>query len=302
MRNLFFINDKHIYTNKQISPVMWVGGKGRILNKLLPLIPYSMSYIEPFGGGGSVFFARNKSNIEVYNDKFEHLVNLMCVLRDRDKNKELNRLCRYTLYARKEKYYAWNILKNKLYKDDVEQAWAFFITMNQGFGGKYEGSWGYAITDSGDSVSKYNTKLGLFNEWLNRLTDVQIECKDAVDIIKIYDNLDSVIYCDPSYITDTRSSKNLYENEMTDIQHELFLNTCITCKGAVVISGYENDLYNDILFGWDKVNFTTTCNVAGRAKNSNLKGEGNVNKNQKRVEVVYRNKRALYMLNKNNLF
>lgn len=92
---------------RPMAPVRWFGGKGNFLKQLLPLIPYAQGYIEPFGGAGSVFFARKKSDFEVYNDKFEHLVNLMRVLRDPEKNARLRWLCRHTLYARMEKYGAW---------------------------------------------------------------------------------------------------------------------------------------------------------------------------------------------------
>jgi DNA adenine methylase len=41
--------------------VKWVGGKGRILSQLLPLLPPGaahMRHVEPFVGGGAMFFAR----------------------------------------------------------------------------------------------------------------------------------------------------------------------------------------------------------------------------------------------------
>ncbi len=40
----------------------WVGGKGRLLNSLLPLLPANvdrMRHVEPFAGGAAMFFARN---------------------------------------------------------------------------------------------------------------------------------------------------------------------------------------------------------------------------------------------------
>src|SRR5690606_33967273 len=44
------------------SPFLkWVGGKGRILSQLTPLLPpgaLRMRHVEPFVGGGALFFAR----------------------------------------------------------------------------------------------------------------------------------------------------------------------------------------------------------------------------------------------------
>ena len=286
-----------------MAPVRWFGGKGNLLNQILPLIPYAQGYIEPFGGGGSVFFARRKSDFEVYNDKFEHLVTLMRVLRDPEKNARLLHLCRYTLYARSEKYYAWDMLKAGTYRDDVERAWAFYITMNMGFGGKFEGSWGIGNKATGSTgkttgYTKYNTKLSLFLLWLNRLTTAQIECKDAAEIIALYDNHNHVIYCDPPYIASARKGNGKdYENEMTDAQHEAFLNQCLKAESAVVISGYGNELYQDLLAGWELRTFETVCHAAGKVRGSNLRGAGAVKANQKRTECVWRNKRAIELIN-----
>ncbi|HEX4351729.1 MAG TPA: DNA adenine methylase, partial [Polyangiales bacterium] len=44
------------------SPIIkWVGGKSRILSQLTPLLPQGvelMRHVEPFVGGGALFFAR----------------------------------------------------------------------------------------------------------------------------------------------------------------------------------------------------------------------------------------------------
>lgn len=286
-----------------MAPVGWFGGKGMFLTQLLPLIPYAKGYIEPFGGAGSVFFARRKSDFEVYNDKFEHLVTLMRVLRDPENNERLLHLCRYTLYARSEKYYAWEMLQAGRYKDDVERAWAFYVTMTMGFGGTMGKSWGMANTSSGASgkvtcYTKYNTRLSYFPLWLSRLTNAQIECKDGAEIIALYDNPNHVFYCDPPYIASARKGNGKdYENEMNDAQHETFLQAALKAQGAVVISGYANELYSDLLSGWELRTFETVCHAAGKTRASTLRGAGAAKAQQKRTECVWRNKRALDMIN-----
>ena len=41
------------------EPILkWAGGKRQLLSRLLPLVPeYTGKYIEPFVGGGAMFFA-----------------------------------------------------------------------------------------------------------------------------------------------------------------------------------------------------------------------------------------------------
>lgn len=58
------------------SPIWWFGGKGNMVAKLLPLIPPHRTYVEPYGGGASLLFAKNPSPVEVYNDLNQAVVEL----------------------------------------------------------------------------------------------------------------------------------------------------------------------------------------------------------------------------------
>lgn len=64
-----------------------------------------------------------------------------------------------------------------------------------------------------------------------------------------------LIYADPPYVTETRRRPKIYRFEYDQAQHEQLLHTlgAVPCK--VMISGYDSDLYNDMLHGWRKVTF-----------------------------------------------
>lgn len=286
---------------RPMAPVQWFGGKGNFLPKLLPLIPYSRVYCEPFGGGGSVFFARKPSPSECYNDLDGNLVNLMRVIRNPETCAELERKLKLTLYAREEKASAWKLLKTKSWANDIERAWALFVVINMGFGAGFNNSWGFSKykSDNGmaNTVNAYQKRLSLFTAWLDRLKDAQIDNQDAVKVIKNFDSELTVFYCDPPYLDSTRKTKNDYVHEMTDAQHLLFLHTCKAAQGAVVISGYPNELYQDELAGWEVRQFDVTCTAAGRTRLSDLKGKGMGKEKQARVECVWRNKRAVELSN-----
>ena len=190
------------------------------------------------------------------------------------------------------------MLRAETYKDDVERAWAFYVTMNMGFAGKFKGGWGHQTETANIAVEAYNKRLSLFPLWLSRLTNAQIEYKDGAEIIALYDNPNHVFYCDPPYIASARKGNGKdYENEMTDADHETFLQVALKAKGAVVISGYANELYKDLLTCWDLRTFETVCHAAGKTRASTLRGAGAVKAQQKRTECVWRNKRALDMMN-----
>ena len=46
---------------------------------------------------------------------------------------------------------------------------------------------------------------------------------------------------------------------MTDADHEELLQVLLQHEGMVLLSGYDNDLYNDLLRGWGKESLGTTA-------------------------------------------
>lgn len=84
-----------------------------------------------------------------------------------------------------------------------------------------------------------------------RLKGVQIENQPAIDLIKRYSRQNVLIYADPPYLLSTRTTSS-YKHEMTDQEHMDLLEALSEHPGPVLLSGYENDLYNDQLRGWRK--------------------------------------------------
>ena len=56
------------------TPITYYGGKQQMLNVILPKIPQHKLYVEPFFGGGAVFFAKAPSEAEIVNDINHRLV------------------------------------------------------------------------------------------------------------------------------------------------------------------------------------------------------------------------------------
>ena len=64
-----------------------------------------------------------------------------------------------------------------------------------------------------------------------------------------------VIYCDPPYLPCTRSKNRLYKYDLTEEHHVELLQVICQVNAKVMISGYENDLYNDVLSSWSTHQF-----------------------------------------------
>lgn len=84
-----------------------------------------------------------------------------------------------------------------------------------------------------------------------RLRGVQIENKPALELINRFNYKNVLIYCDPPYMLRTRHGKQ-YRCEMDDANHEQLLDMLLKHKGYVVISGYDTDVYNSMLAGWNR--------------------------------------------------
>ena len=62
------------------SPFVYSGGKGKMIKKLLPLLPRGKIYVEPYCGSAAVFFAKQPSPQEVLGDLDDRVVNFFPML------------------------------------------------------------------------------------------------------------------------------------------------------------------------------------------------------------------------------
>lgn len=69
--------------NILVSPILkWVGGKRQLLDEIMPLIRKNCTlYVEPFVGGGAVFFELQPQKA-IINDYNEELINVYTIVRD----------------------------------------------------------------------------------------------------------------------------------------------------------------------------------------------------------------------------
>ena len=78
----------------------WYGGKFNHLDWLLPLLPETQHYCEPFGGSAAVLLNRKPSDVETYNDLDGEVVNFFRMLRD--SQEELIQAIALTPFSREE--------------------------------------------------------------------------------------------------------------------------------------------------------------------------------------------------------
>lgn len=232
------------------------GAKNRIAPWIIDHIPEHSVYVEPYFGSGAVFFNKKPCKIETINDLNSDVVNYFKVLRDNAN--ELIRLLELTPYGRDEYNNAYDISDNDT---DIEKARKFVVKCFMGFGCSNLYKNGFRSsqqTNSPHTTKAWNELPETLKKATIRLKNAQIENLSAIEVINRYNTEDVFIYADPPYLLDTRKGY-LYKHEMTDEQHIELLELLAKHPGKVMISGYENDLYNGILKGWEKAYKNTTA-------------------------------------------
>jgi DNA adenine methylase len=216
------------------TPITYYGGKQTLLKYLLPLIPQHKLYCEPFFGGGAVFFAKPKSEVEVINDINGEIVNFFKVIKT--KFPDLQKEIKATLHSRELYKKAMVVYVNPDLFTDVKRAWALWVLTNQGFAGMI-GSWGFGKDDSKEAALA-NKRDAFTKEYEDRLTKVQVENNHAIKVIQRCDDKETFIYADPPYIgSDQGHYKGYSENDYREL-----LDALSKVKGKFLLSSYPSKI------------------------------------------------------------
>lgn len=243
----------------------YYGGKWLIAKWIVRHFPYHRIYVEPFGGAASVLLQKPRSYAEVYNDIDSEVVNVFSVLRS--KGKELIRRIELTPFSRDEFLLAYQPTRSS-----VERARRTIVKTFLGFGS--DSIWRKSGFRSNCSRSGTTPATDWRNfpsslpENIDRLRGVVIENRPAFKVIEMYDGPDTLFYIDPPYVHKTRAGGERYRYEMDEENHKKLLKILVKVKGKVVISGYENPLYNKILKGWRKDRKKVLAQYVVKGKNS----------------------------------
>lgn len=230
----------------------YTGAKSRLATWICSYIPKHDVYLEPFAGSLAVLFNKPRCHIETVNDLHSEVVNFFKVLRDRPE--ELKRLIEQTPYSRQEYDLSYQESDN-----EIERARRFCVRCWMGFGCSnlyHNGFKSGQQTHSPNPAKAWAELPQTMQQASERLKGVQIENLPALELIKRYNTSDVFIYADPPYLLQTRK-QYLYNHEMSDEEHEALLLALLNHTGKVMISGYDNALYNHYLKGWEKVSKDT---------------------------------------------
>lgn len=231
-------------------------GKNDILNDILDVLPWTDVYCELFGGCGTILLNKPVSKIEVFNNKNDQIVNFLKVLQNN--SEELIYRLSLTPYSRKEFTSAFETASNET--DSIEKARKFFVTFEGGgsilfkfTGTTWVEPYVKELNKTCNKAYEFKTHVDMLIYAAERLRTVYIENKDWTEIIKQYDSEQTTFYCDPLYPYESENEWEIYRGKMTDEEHIALADVLKKCKGYVLISTYENKLYNELYKDWTKL-------------------------------------------------
>ncbi|MGF7110173.1 DNA adenine methylase [Treponema pedis] len=232
------------------TPLTYYGGKQQLASKIVALIPEHKIYCEPFIGGAAVFFAKPKSQSEIINDINSEIVNFYEVLQ-RDFT-ALQSEVAISLHSRKLHKHAQVIYENPDMFDRVKRAWAVWVLANMSFNNSFIA--GFTRDKDGKLTRSISSKRLSFKEDLAiRLQNVQIECCDALRIIRSNDSPDTFNYIDPPYVGACQGHYDGYsQDDFNNLLKELS-----SIKGKFLLSSYRNPALSEAvkMFNWHQLEF-----------------------------------------------
>jgi DNA adenine methylase len=151
--------------------------------------------------------------------------------------------------------------------DRIKRAWAFWMLANMSFGSALDGGWGYDTT--GKNSLNVKGKRDMFTESIAiRLQNVQIECCDALKIIRSRDVPDAFFYLDPPYPDTDQGHYDGYSSG----DFRALLDACSKMEGKFLLSSFRHEALAEYTekYKWPQFEIRmkkpmTAQNGAGRA-------------------------------------
>lgn len=238
-------------------PILYFGAKGSTAERIVDLMPPHDGYIEPFAGSLAVLLAKPRARMEVVNDIDREIMTFWRVVREQPD--DLQALIDLTPHSRAE----LELSHDRDGIPDLEVARRVWVRLTQGrapalgvrTGWRYFSQYVSANGNRSNIADYLNAYRRRMPEAAERIADVSLECRDALEVIADYgQHRANLLYVDPPYLGSTRRGSR-YAHELTgEDQHRALAEALHSCSATVMLSGYASDLYDRELFpDWSRV-------------------------------------------------
>jgi len=269
-------------------PFSYPGGKGEMLGKILPHLPYGEGYGEAFGGSFIVGLNRDASKLEVYNDRYSGVTAFFRVVRDPVLFPRFMERIAVVVHSREEFIWCKRTWKN--HEDDVERAARWYYMIRYAVNGKPNSTFGRSVGYKVRFADRLHKSLDMFSHIHQRMIPVTLENQDWRQCIKDYDQKGFVWYLDPTYLD---VAPGTYEHELSVEDHKDLIVRVPYISGHVAISSYDNPITRsiyDVPGLWDEViewERTTTALTQAFTEENNLNTKETTNDRKKVKELLW---------------
>jgi DNA adenine methylase len=258
------------FESMNTRPILkWAGGKQQLLQHLLPRVPGNYNkYIEPFLGGGALYFAL-KPLPAVVADSNPELMNLYKVVTN-----DVEGLIEVlkTFKTDKESYYKVRALDFSTLPD-VERAARTIYLNRMCFNGLYrvnkDGRFNVPYGDHKNPRLCFAEELRAASEILKRNT---ILCADYKEVLSQYAEAGDFVYLDPPYLPISKYSdfkrytkEQFYEEDHIELAKEVKRLHELGCH--VLLTGSSHPLVHELYNGFKIEVFQTRRNISKDGNN-----------------------------------
>lgn len=259
------------------SPFKWVGGKSRLRNTIISMLPKHECYVEVFGGSAWVLLGKTSSQVEIFNDIDGELVNFFRVVKNNPK--ELIASFSWELVSRER----FNELRSMDVENlnEVQRAHRFYYIIMAAWGGELKTPrFQTSITDGGHGNRLVGALQNLEKRIIpvhQRLQTVIVENLPWEECIERYDrpyaDKGVVMFLDPPY----PNNKVNYNHNMRAVnKHQELVLVLQSLKAHFLLTSPDlpevRELYSNSNFHITAVDFASgmPTNGNGRSRNKEI--------------------------------
>lgn len=211
-----------------------IGSKYLMADNIIKYFPNTYDiYVEPFVGGGGVFWRKEKEKHEVINDLDENLYKNYKLIKQVDADK-LDKLDTNTLSELQSYLNRPTKTKEKKLVDEILYSCNGFSSRPVSRNTKH-------LSNNTNPIKKINK----FKFYQDRMKGVKIYNKDYIEIMKKYDSSKTFFYLDPPY----ENSKDIYKHSGMD--YEKMSSFLKTIKGKFLMSLNDSPNIRKIFKGFN---------------------------------------------------
>lgn len=224
--------------------IKWSGGKGDEISKFSQYIPNDYdTYLEPFIGGGAVYFNQNPRKA-VITDVHQELIDFYKAI----KNKKSQEIYSFMEENKNDKETYYKIRDDMVVNNYLDSAKRFFYQRKTCYRGmlRYNKSGKFNIPFG--RYKTYNYEILKEKKYEELFQNTIVECKDFSYIFENFNSPNNFMFLDPPYDSEfTNYGYCVFGKEEHERLAECFKNTSIKCLMIIGKTPFISDLYKDYI-------------------------------------------------------